>query len=130
MTGDHNFWVLRAECLLSSRARTLSHRFLAGARYRYGLHENLDSIDILPYLAETRLSVFAEEPILDYVAASGTDGFVAAMRDAGLNPTNKLQAIHYRVRGRGVKVRHFLNLLGKTERIGWALRNVPDYRRR
>ena len=80
VTGDHNFWVLRngAPTLIKSE-EALPSDFLPVPDIVTDLHENLTSIDILPYLAGSRLSVFAQEPILEYVAAaSGTDGLVAA----------------------------------------------------
>jgi excinuclease ABC subunit B len=115
VTGDHNFWVLRdgAPTLIKSE-EALPTDFLPVPDIVTDLHENLDSIDILPYLADTRLAVFAEEPILDYVAASGTDGFVSAMSDSGINPINKLWVMHQGVRGTGIRVRHFMHLLEKT----------------
>jgi excinuclease ABC subunit B len=80
VTGDHNFWVLRngAPTLIKSE-EGLPSDFLPVPDVVTDLHENLASIDILPYLAGSRLSIFAVEPILEYVtAASGTDGLVAA----------------------------------------------------
>jgi excinuclease ABC subunit B len=116
VTGDHNFWVLRngAPTLIKSE-EALPTDFLPVPDIVTDLHENLTSIDILPYLAGSGLSVFAEEPILEYVAASGTDRFAAAMRGVGINPANKLHAIQHRVRGRGVRIHHFLSLLEKTD---------------
>ena len=115
VTGDHNFWVLRAGVpTLIKSEEALPTDFLPVPDIVTDPGESIDSIDILPYLADTGLSVFAEEPILDYVAASGTDGFVAAMREAGVRPRGKLCAIQNGARGRGVKVRHFLSLLQKT----------------
>jgi len=126
VTGDHNFWVLRGSVpTLIKSEEALPTDFLPVPDIVTDLHENLQSIDILPYLAETRLSVFAEEPILDYVAASGTDGFVTAMQDAGVNPASKLYAIRYGLRGRGVKVRHFLNVLTKTNGLGGRFATSP-----
>jgi len=76
VTGDHNFWVLRGGVpTLIKSEEAVPTDFLPVPDIVTDLHENVDSIDILPYLAETGLSVFAEEPILDCLAASGTDGF-------------------------------------------------------
>jgi len=115
VTGDHNFWVLRdgfSTLIRSEEARDSD--FLPVPDIVTDFREDLRSIDILPYLAGTRLSVFAEAPILDFVEATGTDGFVAAMNESGISPVQKLSAIRRGVRGRGLKVRHFLNLLAKT----------------
>jgi excinuclease ABC subunit B len=116
VTGDHNFWVLRngTPALIKS-AEAQPSDFLPVPDIVTDLRENVESVDILPYLSGTNLSVFAEEPILDYVAATGTDGFVAAMKEVGVNPSQKLYAMRKGIRGRGVKVRHFLNLLAKTD---------------
>jgi len=118
VTGDHNFWVLRdgVPTLIKSE-EALPSDFLPVPDIVTDLHENLTCIDILPYLADTKLSVFAEEPILDYVAATGTDGFVAAMKESGIRPSAKLSAIRAGIRGRGLKVPHFLSLLAKTESL-------------
>jgi excinuclease ABC subunit B len=119
VTGDHNFWVLRAGiATLIKSEQALPTDFLPVPDIVTDLHENIESIDILPHLAHTNLSVFAEAPIIDYAVASGTDGFVAAMSDAGINPRNKLTAIQNGLRGRGVRVGHFLNLLEKTNGLG------------
>ena len=116
VTADHNFWVLREgvpTLIRTEEAR--SSDFLPVPDIVTDLQEKLGSIDILAYLAGTRLSVFAEEPILDYVAATGTDGFHAAMNAAGIAARSKLYAIRKRIRGRGIRVRHFLDLLAKTD---------------
>jgi len=115
VTGDHNFWVLRdgVSTLIKSEDARESDR-LPVPDIVTDFREDLKSVDILPYLSGTRLSVFAEEPILEYVAATGTDGFVAAMKESGIDPGSKLYAIRKGVRGRGLKVRHFLNLLSQT----------------
>src|SRR6266478_5084695 len=100
VTGDHNFWVLRGGSLTlikSADAQTSDH--LPVPDIVTDLREHIGSVDILPYLAGTKLSVFAEEPILDYVAATGTDGFVAAMKDSNIDAASKLYAIRRGVRG-------------------------------
>lgn len=75
VTGDHNFWVLRdgTPTLIKTEEARPSD-YLPVPDIVTDLRENLSHIDILPYLANTKLSVLAEEPILDYVAATGTDG--------------------------------------------------------
>ncbi len=127
VTGDHNFWVLRGgkpTLIKSEEAQPTD--FLPVPDIVTDLHENLDSIDILPYLAHTNLSVFAEAPIIDYVVASGTDGFVAAMSDAGNNPGYKLYALESGARGRGVRMKlsdSVLSLFGYYIAAGNAQHN-------
>lgn len=66
VTGDHNFWVLRAGVPTLIRSeQALPTDYLPVPDIVTDLRENIDSIDILPYLANTGLSVFAEEPILE-----------------------------------------------------------------
>ncbi len=50
-----------------------------------GVREHVRSIDILPYLSGSNLSVFAEEPVVDFVAATGTDAFAMAMQEVGIS---------------------------------------------
>src|SRR5581483_1051729 len=45
--------------------------------------QRLESIDIISYLADTELSVYAEDAVLDYVTAAGNSTFVSVMRAGG-----------------------------------------------
>jgi excinuclease ABC B subunit len=118
VTGDHNFWVLRdGTPRLIKTQDALPSDYLPVPDIVTDLHENLTSIDILPHLAETKLSVFAEEPILEYVAATGTHDFSAVMTEAGLQPAAKLHALRNGIRGRGIRVRHFMHLLARTDNL-------------
>jgi excinuclease ABC subunit B len=128
VTGDHNFWVLRNGSLtLLKTEEAKPSDFLPVPDIVTDLHENLTAVDILPYLRETRLSVFAEEPILDYVAVNGTDGLCAAMCEAGIRAAPKLHAIRKGIRGRGIKVRHFLRLLSKTDDLAGRYSNAQVF---
>ncbi|MDB6159367.1 MAG: excinuclease subunit [Gammaproteobacteria bacterium] len=94
VTGDHNFWVLRGGVLTLIKSQEAQPSdLLPVPDIVTDLRENIGSIDILPYLSVTKLSVFAEEPILDYVAATGTDGFVAAMKESHIRAASKLYAM-------------------------------------
>jgi hypothetical protein len=87
----------------------------------------LYEIDILPYLADTSLSVYAETAIMEYIAAGGYGTVVATISARALDPYAKLRAIRHRVRGRGVKVRHFLQLLSATGNLGDAFDDAEIY---
>jgi excinuclease ABC B subunit len=121
LTGDHNLWVLRdgsLQLIRTEEARRSDYlpmpESLAPDLVRSEAHQVL-VLDVLPYLADTQLSVFAEAPILKYVASAGAGAFTAAMSGSGINPRGKLSAIRGGFRGRGIKVRHFLRLLAATD---------------
>ncbi len=120
VTGDHNLWVLRDGALRLIRtddARSTDYLPMPEAlegKEDSRHSERLRELDILPYLSETNLSVFAEAPILEFVAAAGYGPFVAAMKVCSLNPYGKLAAIRHGRHGRGISVRHFRQLLAST----------------
>ncbi len=124
LTGDHNLWVLRDgkfKLIRTEEARTTD--FLPMPETLEGSEEparpgSLEQIDVLPYLADTSLSVYAETPIMEYASAGGRATVVASQRACSINPYQKLRAIRIRIRSRGVKVPHFLRLLSATGRLG------------
>jgi hypothetical protein len=80
-------------------------------------------LDLLTYLADTNLSVFAKQPILEYVAATGTDGFMASMKNCLMHPENKLWAIRKGIHGSGIRMAHFRHLMGATNGLGNTIAN-------
>ncbi len=121
LTGDHNLWVLRdgmPALIRTDDARTTDFLPVPLALESAG---DLRELDVLPYLADTSLSVFAEESVLDYVANGGRADFVAVMQSSGIDARAKLFAIRKGIRGRGIKVGQFLRLgLYRTGRpAGW-----------
>jgi hypothetical protein len=133
LTGDHNLWVLRDGRLKLIRTEeATASDFLPMPETLEGSEEparsgSLREIDILPYLADTSLSVHAETAIMQYAAAGGYGTAVAATRACDLDPYAKLRAIRQRVHGRGVKVRHFLQLLAKTGNLGDTFGDAEIY---
>jgi hypothetical protein len=102
LTGDHNLWVLRDGALTLIRTedvRADDHLPIPDA---IGATEDLRSIDVLPYLVDTELSVFAEAPILQYVAGGGRSQFVAVLEGCNLQAGPKLSAMRRGARGRGL----------------------------
>ena len=66
---------------------------------------------MLPYLAHSGLSVFAEEAfVFEYAAGDGCSDFYAVMKASGLKPHNKLFAMRNGIRGRGIKIGQFVRL--------------------
>jgi len=119
LTGDHNLWVLRGGEPLLIRTRDArstdylpvpeSLEFTPGTG-PHGLRE----LNILPYLADTELSVHAEEAVLRFVAGGGGQQLGTVLRDCGVSPANKSYAMRRGVRNSGLKVRHYLRLLSET----------------
>src|SRR6185437_3433666 len=71
-TGDHNFWVLRQGVLtLIKTEDARATDFLPVPDIVTPISRGLETLDVISYLADTDLSVFAEEAVLEYVAASG-----------------------------------------------------------
>jgi excinuclease ABC subunit B len=124
LTADHNLWVLRGgKFKLIKTEEAKATDFLPMPETLEGSEEparpgSLYEIDILPYLADTSLCVYAETAIMEYAAAGGQGTVVASIKACGLEPYAKLRAIRHRVRGRGVKVPHFLQLLSATGDLG------------
>jgi excinuclease ABC B subunit len=124
LTGDHNLWVLRDgrfKLIRTEEARATD--FLPMPEMLAGSEEparpgSLYEVDILRYLADTSLSVYAETPIMEYASSGGYGTVIATFRECSINPYDKLRAIRRRIRSRGVKVRHFLQLLSATDGLG------------
>jgi excinuclease ABC subunit B len=128
VTGDHNFWVLRngAPTLVTTEdVRSSDHLPVPDVIPVFS--RALTELDILPYLRHTKLSVFAERPVLEFVAATGTDGFARVMKKYALDPYRKLYAMRRGIRGRGLKVDHFLTLLSSTDGLGGGYSSAPVY---
>ena len=122
LTGDHNLWVLRDGALTLIRTEDVRPEDHVPIPDAIGATEDLRSIDVLPYLVDTALSVFAEAPILEYVANGGRSQFVAVLESCSLQAGPKLSAMRRGVRGRGLKVRVFQRLVASTRSLaGHAL---------
>ena len=96
LTGDHNLWVLRdGQLRLVRTEHTRATDFLPTPETTASAEDlacsgDLRELAILPYLADSNLSVFAETPILEFVAAVGSNRFVTTMRACSVNPYSKL----------------------------------------
>ena len=123
LTGDHNLWVLRDGMPVLIRTEEASASDFIPVPETLGSTGDLRVLDVLPYLSDTKLSVFADEAVLEYVSTGGQADFVKVMRDSGINPYPKLFAMRRRIRGRGIKVHQFVRLgvyrTGSPE--GWAV---------
>jgi intein/homing endonuclease len=120
-TGDHNFWVLRDGVLtLIKTEDTRPTDFMPVPDIVTSLSQQcLDTLDVITYLADTELSVFAEDAVLEYVATAGNASFMHVMHACAIqHPGGKLAAMRGRYRGSGVKVGHYQKLLTATGRLG------------
>jgi excinuclease ABC B subunit len=127
LTGDHNLWVLRAgelRLIRTEDARTDDYLPMPESLPRIEHSSGaIRELDLLTYLADTNLSVFAKQPILEYVAATGTDGFMASMKNCLMHPENKLWAIRKGIHGSGIRMAHFRHLMGATNGLGNTIAN-------
>src|SRR5579859_5610982 len=107
-TGDHNFWVLRDGALTLIKTEDAQPTdFLPVPDVVTEMSRDMKTLDVISYLADTRLSVFAEDSILEYVAASGGVRFASVMRSNGIrSPYGKLHAMREGRRGSGLRVAH------------------------
>jgi excinuclease ABC subunit B len=87
LTGDHNVWVLRDGIPKLVRTEEICETDYLPmpesltASDAVAKSPGLQSIDILQYLEHTNLSVFAEEPIVQYEVAGGRSVVVAVLRE-------------------------------------------------
>ena len=125
LTGDHNLWVLRNGIRTLIRTEDVQAEDCLPVPDVLPAVEDLQCVDILPYLADTTLSVYAEEQILQFVAAGGRDQFDSVMSDSGVYGYGKLYAIRRRLRGRGLRVAHYLRLLRLTDGLAGSRSAVP-----
>ncbi len=127
LTSDHNLWVLRdgeLRLIRTEDARTDDYLPMPESLPRIEQSSGaIRELDLLSYLADTNLSVFAEQPILEYVAATGTDGFLGLMRNHLKDPHGKLWAIRKGISGSGIRMAHFRSLMGATGGLGNAIAN-------
>jgi excinuclease ABC B subunit len=118
-TADHNVWVLRAgRPALVETQDIRSSDYLPVPEAMTAPAHGLRELNILPYLADTDLSVHAEATILEYVAIAGGAAFVSTIEQCGLNARSKLWAIRRCRRGSGIKVAHYLKVLAATGNLG------------
>ena len=73
------------------------------------------------HLADSNLFVFAEEEVLQFVAAGGREEFVSAVGACGIDAAKKLSAIRHNLHGSGLRIRHFLRLASADQPLGWPL---------
>jgi excinuclease ABC subunit B len=110
LTGDHNLWVLRAGRLELIKTQDVRESDHIPTPDSISADEDLRVVDVIPYLAETELSVFAEESIVAHAIGGGYANLVTGFKDCGLNPYAKLRAIRLRIRGSGLKMGAYLRL--------------------
>ncbi len=118
LTGDHNLWVLRdgmPTLIRTVDARTLDY---LPSPLSVECTEDLQELDVLTYLQDAELFVQAEEPILAYVASGGRAQFGATLSACDVGAQNKLSAMRAGIRGKGLRVRHYLQLLADTDDLG------------
>ena len=70
-TGDHNLWVLRDGIPVLVRTDEALATDYVPVPETIGSTSDLRVLDVLPYLSGTKLSVFADESVLAYVASGG-----------------------------------------------------------
>src|SRR5580658_7237689 len=105
LTGDHNVWVLRDGIPKLIRTQEICETDYLPmpesltASDGVAKSPGLESIDILPYLEHTNLSVFAEEPIVQYEVAGGRPVLLATFREFSLEAHAKLRAIRLGISG-------------------------------
>jgi excinuclease ABC subunit B len=123
LTGDHNLWVLRDGMPVLIRTEEAQATDCIPVPETLSSTGDLRVLDVLPYLSETKLSVFADESVLAYVASGGQADFVNVMRTSGINPYGKLFAMRKGIRGRGIKVDQFiqLGLYSAGSAAGWRV---------
>ncbi|MGH8304633.1 MAG: excinuclease ABC subunit UvrB [Steroidobacteraceae bacterium] len=119
VTGDHNFWVLRQGRTTLIRTRDIkASDFLPVPDVVTPISSGIEELDILPYLADSDLFVYAEEQIIEYMGVAGRPVVVSAIANFVLNPRRKLYAVRHRLKGSGLSVRQFLGLLSATGGLG------------
>jgi len=113
LTGDHNLWVLRDGRLSLIRTEEVLETDRIPTPESISSDDDLRVLDVIPYLADANLYVFAEDEIVACVANGGYAGLKANFASFGLNPWAKLRAIQNRIKGSGIKVRQYLQLRGQ-----------------
>jgi excinuclease ABC subunit B len=121
LTGDHNLWVLRDGTPTLIRTVDARKSDYLPAPLSVDCAEDLQELDVLPYLQDAGLFVQAEEPILAYVANGGRGQFAATLSACNVGVQSKLSAMRAGIRGKGLRVRHFLQLLTDTADLGGRL---------
>jgi excinuclease ABC subunit B len=117
LTGDHNLWVLRGGSSSLIRTWDIQADDYLPVPDVLPATEDLQYLDVLPYLEDAPLFVYAEEQILQLVAAGGRGGFDAALLDSGMRGYRKLYAMRRRLRGSGLRISQFMRLV----------RSAPDF---
>ncbi|MBM2854312.1 MAG: UvrABC system protein, partial [Steroidobacteraceae bacterium] len=118
LTADHNLSVLRDGRTTLVRTEEARASDYLPTPDSIAATEDLRVLDVLPYLADTGLSVFAEVAVLGYVESGGRQRVIAGLKARGLASYAKLHAIRHGVHGSGIKVRDYLYLAAETGGFG------------
>jgi excinuclease ABC subunit B len=110
LTGDHNLWVLRNGRLELIKTQDVRQSDHLPTPELISADEDLRVLDVIPYLADTELSVFAEEAITAYAVGGGYANLVTGFKECGISPWGKLRAIRRGMSGSGVKMGHYVRL--------------------
>ena len=118
LTGDHNLWVLRSgrlQLIETADARPTDHvpvpELLLGAG-------DLETLDTLAYVPGERVYVHANSVLEPFVAQQmGARAFRQSIDRAGIFSDRKLHAIRHGIKGSGIEVRHFRQLLRDTNNL-------------
>ncbi len=123
LTGDHNLWVLRDGKPTLVRTDEVQPRDCVPTPDSLEATESLEYLDIIPYFGDSDLSVFDEAAVDRYIESGGRTKLMVGLPGVGLNPYAKLFAIRQRVRGSGIKVRHYLRLVEEAGVLEAAARD-------
>ncbi|MEO7912193.1 MAG: hypothetical protein ABIV47_21325, partial [Roseiflexaceae bacterium] len=118
LTGDHNLWVLRSgqlQLIETADARSTDHVPLPELLLGDG---DLETLDTLAYVPDERVYVHANSALAHFVAQPlGAQAFRQSINRAGLFGDGKLHAIRREIKGSGIEVRHFRQLLHDTNNL-------------
>ncbi|MFZ2507981.1 MAG: LAGLIDADG family homing endonuclease, partial [Steroidobacteraceae bacterium] len=120
LTADHNLVVLRDGLTTLVRTDEARPSDYLPTPDSIAATEDLKALDVLPYLADTELSVFAEKAVQEYVESGGRQRVISGLKARGLAPYAKLHAIRHGVHGSGIKIRDYLFLARETGEFGGA----------
>lgn len=118
LTGDHNLWVLRdgqLQMIETADARSTDRIPLPETLLAPG---TLTRLDTVAALAGKPLFVDASAAVLKFTAQHGPQAFTEAIDAHGISGYNKLYAVRHNLKGRGIALDVFRNVLQQTNNLG------------
>ncbi|MEZ4737699.1 MAG: excinuclease ABC subunit UvrB [Caldilineaceae bacterium] len=119
-TGDHNLWVLRNGQITLIETADAQPTDYIPVPEKLNTQNRMASLNLLELFQtdQDNLFVQASAAVSAYVTASGSSVINQVLEGSGVGAYNKLYAVQHRLKGQGIQLSTFQQLLEATEDLG------------